>query len=160
MTTDSLPEAGVRAAREGDTDTIVALVNEAYRVESFFVAGNRIGADEVRHLIARGECFVIDGTGDVEACVEVAVANGRGYFGMLAVRPSSQGRGLGRRLIAFAENLARRAGCEVMDIKVVNVRTDLFGFYESLGYVVTGTEPYVHRPVLQPCHFLILQKTL
>lgn len=150
----------VRAAREGDTDAIVSLVNDAYRVEAFFVGGNRTGADEVRDLIRTGQCHVVEVADVVVACVQVAVADGRGYFGTLAVKPSAQGRGLGRRLITFAEDSARRAGCAAMDIKVVNLRTDLIRFYEALGYVVTGAEPYVHRPVLQPCHFVLMTKSL
>jgi ribosomal protein S18 acetylase RimI-like enzyme len=157
VTADSIR---VRAAREGDTDAIVSIVNEAYLVEAFFVAGNRTHPAEVRELIRAGQCYVADDDGRVVACVEVAAKDGRGYFGMLAVSPAIQGRGLGRRLITFAEDTARQAGCAVMDIKVVNVRGDLVRFYESLGYVVTGTEPYVHRPVLQPCHFVLMTKRL
>lgn len=157
MTVDSIR---VRAAREGDTDAIVSIVNEAYRVEAFFVAGDRTHAAEVRDLVRAGQCYVAEDAGRVVACVEVAAKDGRGYFGMLAVSPAIQGRGLGRRLIAFAEDTARAAGCAVMDIKVVNVRGDLVRFYESLGYGITGTEPYVHRPVLQPCHFVLMAKGL
>jgi GNAT superfamily N-acetyltransferase len=79
---------------------------------------------------------------------------------MLAVRPDAQGRGLGGRLIAEAEARAARAGASVMDIKVVNLRTDLLPRYTRMGYVATGTEPYDHRPVLQPCHFILMEKGL
>jgi GNAT superfamily N-acetyltransferase len=79
---------------------------------------------------------------------------------MLAVRPDAQGRGLGGRLIAEAEAWAARAGASVMDIKVVNLRTDLLPRYARMGYVATGTEPYEHRPVLQPCHFILMEKGL
>lgn len=150
----------VRAAREGDTDAIVSIVNEAYLVEAFFVAGNRTSAAEVRELIHAGQVYVAHDDERVVACVEVASKDGRGYFGMLAVSPAVQGHGLGRRLITFAEDTARSAGCAVMDIKVVNVRGDLIKFYESLGYRVTGTEPYVHRPALQPCHFVLMEKEI
>lgn len=150
----------VRAAREGDTDAVVSIVNKAYLVEAFFVAGDRTHPAEVRDLIAAGHCYVADDGERVVGCVEVATEKGRGYFGMLAVSPDIQGRGLGRRLIAFAEETARQAGCTVMDIKVVSVRGDLVKFYESLGYTTTGTEPYVHRPVRMPCHFVLMTKRL
>jgi ribosomal protein S18 acetylase RimI-like enzyme len=129
-------------------------------VEAFFVAGDRTHPAEVRELIRASQCYVADDGRRVVGCVEMAAKDGRGYFGMLAVAPAIQGRGLGRRLITFAEDTAREAGCAVMDIKVVNVRGDLVKFYESLGYVATGTEPYVHRPVLQPCHFVLMTKRL
>ena len=90
----------------------------------------------------------------------VSVSGERGYFGMLAVAPDHRGRGFGHALIQAAEDHARAAGCRVMDIKVVNLRAELFAFYERLGYRVVGTEPYEHRPVLQPCHFVRLEKQL
>jgi ribosomal protein S18 acetylase RimI-like enzyme len=157
VTVDSIR---VRAAREGDADAIVSIVNEAYLVEAFFVAGDRTHVAEVRELARAGQCYVAEDNGRVVGCIEVATKDGRGYFGMLAVSPAIQGRGLGRRLITFAEDTARAAGCAVMDIKVVNVRGDLVRFYQSLGYRITGTEPYVHRPVLQPCHFVMMAKDI
>ncbi len=33
-------------------------------------------------------------------------------------------------------------------------------FYERLGYVATATAPYEHRPLLQPCHFILMTKPL
>jgi GNAT superfamily N-acetyltransferase len=157
VSTDSL---GVRVACPGDTDAIVAIVNDAYRVEAFFVGGDRTNAAEVHGLIQAGQFLVAEEDGRVVGCVQLALGSGRAYFGMLAVPPEAQGRGIGRRLIDEAEQLARRAGCSAMDIKVVNLRTDLVPLYDSLGYVATGTEPYVHRPVLQRCHFVTMTKRL
>ena len=150
----------IRVAREGDADAIVSIVNEAYRAEAFFVAGDRISRADVDTLVQAGSCFVAEADGAVVACVQVEVDDGRGYFGMLAVRPDAQGRGIGRTLIAFAEATVRQRGCVAMDIKVVNLRVDLIRFYASLDYTAGGTEPYVHRPVLQPCHFVLMTKAL
>lgn len=152
--------ASVRVARPDDTDTVVAIVNEAYRVEAFFVAGDRVGAAEITQLIAAGEILVAEDAQGIVACVHVSVHEGRGYFGMLAAASRARGRGLGRVLIAAAESRARAAGAHHMDIKVVNLRTELFPFYERLGYVAIGTEPYEHRAVLQPCHFVLMEKRL
>jgi len=138
----------------------VSIVNEAYRVEAFFVEGNRTSAAEVGELVDRGECLVAtDGT-TVVGCVHVSAESGRGYFGMLAVTPAAQGRGIGLRLIREAEERARAAGCLFMDIKVVDVRADLVQFYPRLGYRPVATEPYVHRPVLRPVHFITMEKGL
>ncbi len=104
---------------------------------------------------------MVDGRGTaLVACVYVSVDHGSGYFGMLAVDPVAQGRGLGRALIDAAEGRARSAGATAMDITVVNLRTDLIGYYTRLGYIATGTEPYVHRPVTQPVHFVKMRKSL
>jgi ribosomal protein S18 acetylase RimI-like enzyme len=157
----SVDRIGIRVANPADTDAIVDLVNRAYLVEAFFVAGDRISHADVEALIARQQCLVaVDAAGRIVGCVEVSVHDGRGYFGMLAVANDVQGQGLGRRLIAAAEDRARAAGCRVMDIKVVNLRAELFPYYERLGYRRTGTGPYVHRPVLQPCHMVLMEKPL
>ena len=84
----------------------------------------------------------------------------RGSFGMLAVDPSRQGAGLGRRLIDAAEQHIRDAGGRAVDIHVVNLRTDLLPRYRRRGYVDIGTAPYVHRPTIQPCHFVVMRKRL
>lgn len=150
----------IRVARPDDTAAIVALVNEAYRVESFFVQGNRVEAPEIRELTSAGELLVAEQDGQVAACVHVSVRGEGGYFGMLAVHPHVQGQGVGHRLIAAAETRVREAGGRRMDIKVVNLRTDLLPLYQRLGYLATGTEPYTHRSVLRPCHFILMTKLL
>jgi ribosomal protein S18 acetylase RimI-like enzyme len=151
----------IREASAADAPAIADLVNRAYRVEAFFVAGNRTDAADVRALMERG-AFLLAGPGadGLAGCVYVTTDRAHGYFGMLAVEPDGQGRGTGRALIDACEARARDAGCRVMRIKVVDLRADLLSFYDRLGYLVTGTEPYVHRPVLQRCHFVTMEKAL
>lgn len=153
----------VRTALPADAESIAALVNRAYEVEAFFVAGDRTDAGEVRRLMNEGRFLVIDRDeppAGIAGCVFTSVEGDRGYFGMLAVAPEAQRRGLGRVMIETCESAARGAGCRVMTIKVVSLRADLLRRYERLGYLVTGTEPYVHRPVIQPCHFVDMEKPL
>ena len=69
----------------------------------------------------------------------------RGYFGMLAVDPSRQSSGVGRRLVELAEQYARDHGCSVMDIRVVNLRTELQPFYRKLGYVERAQSRWTTR---------------
>ncbi len=152
----------IRNATSDDAGAIARLVNQAYKVEAFFVAGDRTNPDDVRRLMSTGSFLVVDGdaAGEIAACIYTSLSGGRAYFGMLAVDPTKQRRGLGRALIDECERRARAAGARAMDIKVVNLRTDLLHRYERLGYLVDGTEPYEHRPVLQPCHFVVMTKTL
>jgi ribosomal protein S18 acetylase RimI-like enzyme len=82
---------------------------------------------------------------------------------MLAVDPERQGEGLGRRMIAAAEDHLRRAGCSHIDISVLNLRTDLPALYAKLGYVATGTEEFrLSRPLKAgvQCHAIVMSKTL
>jgi len=91
----------------------------------------------------------------------VEVRGERGYFGLLAVDPALQRSGLGSRLVAAAEEYCRAAGCQFMDLTIVNLRTELPGFYHRLGYVESGT---LHFPseqeANQPCHLVRMSKPL
>jgi predicted N-acetyltransferase YhbS len=151
----------IRTAGDADVDEIVSLVNTAYEVERFFVEGDRTSVEAIRADLASGTILVAHRSGEpLVGCVYVAIGLPRAYFGLLAVSPAEQGHGLGRRLIESTEDHARSAGAAVMDITVVSVRPDLMTFYSRLGYLVAGTEPYVHRPVLMPVHFVKMAKEL
>jgi predicted GNAT family N-acyltransferase len=55
----------------------------------------------------------------------------------MAVPNSLQGRGIGRALMVFAENIARDMGYKIL---VMHARKTATGFYEKLGYSKTGSE--------------------
>jgi ribosomal protein S18 acetylase RimI-like enzyme len=73
--------------------------------------------------------------------VEVRVDGANGYFGMLAVDASARRAGIGRALVDAAEEHCRRAGCRVMTMSTGEDRTELFPYYEKMGYRVTSVEP-------------------
>lgn len=55
----------------------------------------------------------------------------------MAVLNDLQGKGIGRALMNFAENLARDRGYKIMSM---NARKNAVGFYEKMGYKVTSNE--------------------
>ncbi|RPD43715.1 MULTISPECIES: GNAT family N-acetyltransferase [Chitinophagaceae] len=55
----------------------------------------------------------------------------------MAVRNDLQGKGVGKALIQFAENLARDQGYEKI---TMHARKNAIGFYEKMGYRVSGAE--------------------
>jgi GNAT superfamily N-acetyltransferase len=94
-------------------------------------------------------------------CVYVELRNGRGYLGLLAVDPERQGTGLGRKLVAAAEDYFRIEGCCAVDLRIISQRTPLPTVYCRLGYVEIGTAPFA--PSLQskvPGHYIIMSKPL
>jgi len=104
-----------------------------------------------------------DESGQPLACVYVELRGERGYFGMLAVDPSQQGKGLGRLMVDAAEDHCRERGCKFMDITVLSLRTELPPFYRKLGYVAAGTEPFQPVHSLRAgveCHCIVMSKTL
>ncbi len=55
----------------------------------------------------------------------------------MAVPNSMQGKGIGRALMIFAENIARDQGYKRL---TMHARKTALGFYQKLGYSVTGKE--------------------
>jgi len=55
----------------------------------------------------------------------------------MAVLNDLQGKGVGRALMQFAENLARDHGYRTLNM---HARKNAVGFYEKMGYRVTGSE--------------------
>lgn len=153
----------IRTADVQDAARIARLVNAAFQVEAFFKIGDRTSEDDIRELMTRGEFLVIDADSPdaVAACVYTSIDAPRGYFGMLSVDPSRQGTGLGRALIDGAESRARAAGCDRMEIHVVNLRTELPPLYRRFGYVESGELPFSDMDrASMPCHFIVMRKPL
>ena len=55
----------------------------------------------------------------------------------MAVLNDLQGKGIGRALMNFAENLARDRGYKVLSM---HARKNAIGFYEKMGYTVASAE--------------------
>lgn len=55
----------------------------------------------------------------------------------MAVLNTLQGKGIGRAIMNFAENIARDRGYKVLSM---HARKNAIGFYEKMGYKVNGDE--------------------
>src|SRR5690349_6347910 len=143
-----------RPATLADVTELVRVINLAYRVEADMFHGERTSDADVRERIARPNAAFLVVVGDdiaggtastgrtLAGSVYVETRSGRGYFGMLAVDPNHQGRGLGRALVRAAEEYGRALGCAHMDLDVVDLRRELTSFYGSLGYTAVGESPF------------------
>ncbi len=70
-------------------------------------------------------------------CLLTKVANGVVKLRQMAVQNNLQGKGIGASMMQFAENVARDAGYKEM---VMHARKTAIGFYEKLGYKISGDE--------------------
>jgi N-acetylglutamate synthase-like GNAT family acetyltransferase len=152
-----------RIAETSDARQIMAVINSAFKVaEEFFCFEDRITLEEVERLFTTGTFLVAESDRVLVGCVYVELKDGdRSYLGLLSVDPSQQQGGLGSLLMTAAENHCREIGCRVMDIWIVNLRTELTPFYQRRGYMETGTLPF--PPDVQtklPCHFITMAKPL
>jgi predicted N-acetyltransferase YhbS len=143
--------------------SMIPIVNAAFAIEEF-LEGTRTDEQRMAEMMRKGEFLVAEyGAGKVVASVYTEMRGERAYFGMLAVDPSQQGSGLGRRMIEAAEEHCRRQGAKVMDIAVLNLRPELPPLYRRFGYVETRTEDFKpSRPLKDgvQCHAIIMCKTL
>lgn len=89
------------------------------------------------------------------------LGHGRAYLGMLCVDPELQAAGLGRALIADAEDLAVEAfSAAVMEMTVIDARPELIAYYERRGYAQTGeTRPFPGAGA-QPFAMTVLERSL
>ena len=169
-----------RRAQSSDVTAVVQLVHSAYRgdssrlgwtTEADLLDGQRTDPVEVSELVvAADKRLILSELGaELVGCVLVkheppAVAQ----IGLFAVRPTLQGRGLGKGLLAEAERAAREDfQAERAEMTVIEQRPDILAWYRRLGYQHTGAcEPFPYgnprfglprRPDLR---FLVLAKPL
>jgi ribosomal protein S18 acetylase RimI-like enzyme len=144
-----------RTAEERDAPAIAHLVNLAYRPtsshagwthEADLISGDRTHVSKVQEIISAPDSTVIvapHGT-EIVACIHVEKVGNSSHLGMFAVAPAVQGNGLGKALLAFAEDFAFTSyGSESLLMHVISQRVDLLQFYLRRGYRRMGClEPY------------------
>jgi ribosomal protein S18 acetylase RimI-like enzyme len=139
-----------RDATDADVDTLVALIESAYRgdssrsgwtTEADILEGQRTDPEGVLQVIKSPDSrlLTVERDGQIVACCQLEHRGDHAYFGMFAVSPALQGAGLGKVIIAEAERQARETwGATEMHMTVISVRNDLIAWYERRGYRRTG----------------------
>jgi GNAT superfamily N-acetyltransferase len=157
----STNEITFRQANESDAAAVTRLINRAFVVEAPFFTTERIDLAETIEHFGKGTFLLAECDGALAGCNYVELRGDSGYFGLLSVDPFWQGHGLGRKLIERAEDFCRDAECSLMQIRVLNHRTELPPFYEKLGYTIAGVEEVEQVPSAKlPYHFIVMEKEL
>jgi GNAT superfamily N-acetyltransferase len=127
----------IRSATPADLREVEVVVHAAY---SSYVA--RIGKepgpmqDDYASLIDHGRVYVLDDAGVVGVLVLIPEREAM-LLDNVAVRPEAQGKGYGRRLLAFAEDEARRLGFRRVRLYTNVLMVVNLSLYPSLGYIET-----------------------
>jgi GNAT superfamily N-acetyltransferase len=152
----------VRIAQSADIEAIAKLINAAFVVERVAFEGDRTDVSGVRELMKKGAFLLAEDVAALAGCVYVEASGERSYLGLLSVAPARQGAGLGRQLVAAAEEHARNTGCHAMDLRIISPRAEsLLPFYQRLGYAQTGTAPFASDIAPKvPCHYITMSKLL
>lgn len=128
----------IRLASPDDQAAVATIVNAAYAP---YIA--RIGRkpapmlDDYATLIRDGRVYVLDIAGVVTGVLVVVPEHRAMLLDNIAVRPDRQGRGYGRKLLAFAERLAREASCGVIRLYTNEAMTENIALYSRIGFVET-----------------------
>jgi ribosomal protein S18 acetylase RimI-like enzyme len=173
-------ELSFRFAAAGDVEAIVALVQSAYRgassragwtTEADLLEGQRTDAVAVGEAVQLPDREVVlaEAEGQLLGCCELQRRTDHtAYFGMFAVVPTLQGGGVGGRVLAEAERIARDEWeAEQLEMTVIAQRVELVAWYERRGYAHTGERrPFPHNderfglPQRGDLEFVVLAKPL
>lgn len=140
----------IRAAVAADSVALAAFVNSAFRgdtskagwtTEADLLDGQRVDVDRIAETIAApGNVILLhELDGLLVACVHLQRTAADCYLGMLTVRPTMQGSGVGRQLLEAAERWAvEHWSSRAMRMTVLVQRPELIAWYERRGYRRTG----------------------
>lgn len=166
-------------AQTSDLNSLAALVNSAYRGESSkqgwtteadLLGGQRTDPESLIEKL--GSIYWAASPLDQKpvACLELTrmpLDPSTAYVGMLTVAPTHQSLGLGRQLLAFAEQQAKDWDCSSIRMTVIDRRSELIAYYERRGYQLTGdwepfpeTDPKFGIPKVAQLRLLEMKKSL
>jgi N-acetylglutamate synthase-like GNAT family acetyltransferase len=155
-------EIRIRQAGDDDVPALTRLINTAFVVEQAVFDGDRVDDLGVRVYMSSGTFLLAEDSHELVGCVYIETRGGRSYLGLLSVQPARQGAGVGRQLVAAAEDRARQSGCGVMDLRVISARANhLLPFYQRLGYQTVRNEPFPANLVTKaPSYYILMSKPL
>lgn len=137
-------------ATHNDIPTLTSLLNRSYRgdssragwtTEADLLSGKRIDETGLYQLLNDPDSLILIAHSEDKlfATIHAHHENESVHFGLFAVEPSLQGRGIGKELLAYAESEAIREW-EVTSaiMEVITHRSELIEYYERRGYQQMG----------------------
>lgn len=125
----------IRAAMVADRDAVIALWHAAGLTRPW----NDPVLDFTRALEgATSAVLVAEGEGGLTGSVMLGDDGHRGWVYYLAVAESARRTGLGRALMAAAEDWFRARGCPKIQLMVRDSNAEALGFYAALGLEPQG----------------------
>ncbi|MGY2222541.1 GNAT family N-acetyltransferase [Pseudomonas gingeri] len=128
----------MRLAEARDLPRVEAIVDAAYRIYIPRM-GREPGPmlEDYAAVLQAGHLFVLEVSGQVAGILVLIREQGAMLLDNVALAPEYQGRGLGRVLMAFAEQAALDAGCPAIRLYTNEAMSENLVLYTRLGYVET-----------------------
>lgn len=160
-----------------DIPALNILINSAYRGESSkrgwtteadLLEGKRTTEEELIQTIENPKNTILKFTENDKIIGSVLLAEKEHqlYLGMLTVSPELQNSGIGKKMLAEAENHAKILGLSSIIMTVISVCEELIAWYKRHGYIDTGKreafpESHIHVTVSEePLEFIFLEKKI
>jgi len=163
----------LRDATADDLPDLHALIESAYRGESArrgwsheadLLDGERTQLAELEAMLANpAQHLLLFADGERPASCVALTDKGSGlvYLGLLTVGPARQASGLGRMMLAAAEDHARDdLGASRIEMTVIGLRAELIAWYERRGYAATGERRPFPVEGHEELEFVVLEKSL
>lgn len=121
----------IRRYRSEDESAVVQL----WRACDLVVPYNDPYKDIQRKMAFQADLFLVGVEGTrIVASVMAGYEGHRGWMNYLAVAPDRQRAGLGRQMVAEAEQRLRRLGCPKINLQVRKSNASVMQFYRALGF--------------------------
>lgn len=160
-----------------DIPALAILINAAYRgetskkgwtTEAHLLEGKRTNEEEMTEILSDPKNTILKFTENdrIIGSVLLVEKENQLYLGMLTVSPELQNGGIGKKLLAEAENHAKSLGLSSIIMTVISVREELIAWYKRHGYADTGKrEPFpeseIHVTVSSvPLEFIYMEKRI
>ncbi len=131
-------EANLRLALHDDVPAIEDIVRAAY-THYISVIGRKLGPmlDDYTVLVANGRVFVAEMNGTAQGILVLIPQDDAMLLDNIAVAPQVQGRGLGKYMLQFAENLAVKRGYNAIRLYTHEMMIENIRLYKRIGYFET-----------------------
>lgn len=149
------PDPVLRRAGDSDASAISALVDAAYGGYRPLLGRTPLPMlTDFAAAIRDHDVWVLEAGSRIVGVIELLARDDHLWVDNVAIDPAAQGHGLGRRLLAFAEDEARRLGLPALGLLTNERYVANVAMYERYGYRETHREPYLGTDLI---HF---RKTL
>lgn len=130
---------GIRPAVAADAARVAAIADAAYRPYLQRMSRNPAPMEEdYGARIAEGLTWVLEEDGEILGLLVLETHADHLLLDNIAVDPARHGQGIGRRLLDFTEEEARRRGYGTVELYTNEVMVENIAMYRRLGYVETG----------------------
>lgn len=130
----------IRLARAEDVSAIRRCATEAYGkyIESMGMKPAPMLADFEAQVHQGIVQVAIDDLGELQGFIVFYPRSDHVHLENVAVSPRHQGRGIGKGLIEFCEQMARAQGFPAIELYTNRKMTENLDLYPALGYLETG----------------------